>query len=81
MECEYTHLNHNSLVSPNKKMMTKGVIIKGVYCSIMLNYKLLLFLLLNITDKRNYLLGTLQPNQPRYCKVAKLYEASSMPRG
>jgi hypothetical protein len=30
MECDYTHLNHNSLVS-QKKVVTKGVIIKGVY--------------------------------------------------
>jgi hypothetical protein len=28
MECDYTCLNHNSLVSP-KKMVTKDVIIKG----------------------------------------------------
>jgi hypothetical protein len=31
MECDYTHLNHNLLVS-QKKVVTKGVIIKGVYC-------------------------------------------------
>jgi hypothetical protein len=30
MECDYTHLNHNSLVSP-KKMVTKGMITKKVY--------------------------------------------------
>jgi hypothetical protein len=29
MECDYTHLNHNLLVSP-KKMVTRGMIIKGV---------------------------------------------------
>jgi hypothetical protein len=32
MECDYTHLNHNSLVSPKIKLVTKDVIIKGVYC-------------------------------------------------
>jgi hypothetical protein len=34
IECDYTCLNHNSLVSPNppkKKVDLKGVIIKGVY--------------------------------------------------
>ncbi len=31
MKCDYTHLNHNLLVS-QKKVITKGVIIKGVYC-------------------------------------------------
>jgi hypothetical protein len=39
MECDYTHLNHNLLMS--KIIMTiKGMIIKGVYCnttSIMIN--------------------------------------------
>jgi hypothetical protein len=29
MQCDYTHLNHNSLVSL-KKVITKGVVIKGV---------------------------------------------------
>jgi hypothetical protein len=29
MECDYTHLNHNSLMS-HKKMVNKGVIINGV---------------------------------------------------
>jgi hypothetical protein len=29
MECDYTHFNHNSLVS--QKVVTEGVIIKGVY--------------------------------------------------
>jgi hypothetical protein len=33
MECDYTHLNRNSLVS-QKKVVTKGMIIKGVYCAI-----------------------------------------------
>jgi hypothetical protein len=28
--CDYTCLNHNSLVSP-KKMITNGMIIKGIY--------------------------------------------------
>jgi hypothetical protein len=28
MECDYTHLNHDSLVSQNK-VVTKGMIIKG----------------------------------------------------
>ncbi len=32
MECDYTCLNHNSLMS-QKQMVTKGMIIKGV-CSI-----------------------------------------------
>jgi hypothetical protein len=32
MECDYTCLNHNSLVS-QKKMVTKAMIIKGVYYS------------------------------------------------
>jgi hypothetical protein len=32
MECDYTHLNHNLLLSPKKKVVTRGVIIKGVYC-------------------------------------------------
>jgi hypothetical protein len=32
MECDYTYLNHNSLMS-QKKVITKGVIIKGVYCT------------------------------------------------
>ncbi len=31
MECDYTQLNHNLLVS-QKKVVTKGVIIKWVYC-------------------------------------------------
>jgi hypothetical protein len=31
-KCDYTHLNDNSLVS-QKKMGTKGVILKGVYCT------------------------------------------------
>jgi hypothetical protein len=30
MECDYTYLNHNSLVS-KKKVVNKGMIIKGVY--------------------------------------------------
>jgi hypothetical protein len=30
---DYTHLNHNSLVS-QEKVVTKGMIIKGVYCII-----------------------------------------------
>jgi hypothetical protein len=30
MECDYTRLNHNSLVS-QKKTVPEGVIIKGVY--------------------------------------------------
>ncbi len=30
MECDYTYLNHNSLVS-QKKVVNKGVLIKGVY--------------------------------------------------
>jgi hypothetical protein len=30
MKCDYTCLNHNSLMS-FKKMYTKGMIIKGVY--------------------------------------------------
>jgi hypothetical protein len=30
MECDYTHLNPNSLVS-QQKVVTKGMIIKGVY--------------------------------------------------
>jgi len=30
MECDYTCLNHNSLAS-QKKVVTKGMIIKGVY--------------------------------------------------
>jgi len=31
MECDYTHLNHNSLVSPKKEeeVVIKGIIIKG----------------------------------------------------
>ncbi len=33
MECDYTHLNHNLLLS-QKKVVTKGVIIKGVYCKL-----------------------------------------------
>ncbi len=33
MECDYTHSNHNSLVSPKKNVITKGVIIKEVYCT------------------------------------------------
>jgi hypothetical protein len=32
MECDYTHLNQNLLVS-QKKMVIKGMIIKGVYCN------------------------------------------------
>jgi hypothetical protein len=33
MECDYTHLNHNLLISQKqKKVVTKSVIIKGVYC-------------------------------------------------
>jgi hypothetical protein len=31
MESDYTHLNHNSLMS-QKKVLTRGVIIKGVFC-------------------------------------------------
>jgi hypothetical protein len=31
MECYHTCLNHNSLMS-QKKVVIKGVIIKGVYC-------------------------------------------------
>jgi hypothetical protein len=31
MECYYTHLNHNSLVS-QEKVVTKWILIKGVYC-------------------------------------------------
>jgi hypothetical protein len=30
MKCDYTHLNHNLLVS-QKEVITKGVIIKGFY--------------------------------------------------
>jgi hypothetical protein len=32
MECDYTHLNHNSLLS-QKELVNKRVIIKGAYCS------------------------------------------------
>ncbi len=32
MECDYSHLNHNSLVSQKKYVITKGLIIRGVYC-------------------------------------------------
>jgi hypothetical protein len=32
MECDYTYLNHNLLMS-QKKVITKGMIIKGVYCT------------------------------------------------
>jgi hypothetical protein len=32
MEYDYRFLNHNSLISP-KQVVTKGVIIKGVYYS------------------------------------------------
>jgi hypothetical protein len=32
MECDYMCLNHNSLMS-QKKVVTKAVIIKGVYCT------------------------------------------------
>ncbi len=32
MECDYTHLNHNSIVS-QKKVVTKGMIIQGVHCT------------------------------------------------
>jgi hypothetical protein len=38
MEYDYTHLNHNSLVSQKKekkKVVTKGMIIKGVCYSYM----------------------------------------------
>jgi hypothetical protein len=35
MECDYACLNHNSLMSQKKKkVITKGMIIKGVYCSL-----------------------------------------------
>jgi hypothetical protein len=35
MECDYTCLNHNSLVSPKKiKIVINGVIIKGTNCSL-----------------------------------------------
>jgi hypothetical protein len=39
MECDYTHLHHNLLVS-QKKMATKGMIIKGVYCKTFLGLAL-----------------------------------------
>jgi len=32
MECDYTRLNHISLAS-HKKVITKGMIINGVYCT------------------------------------------------
>jgi len=35
MECDYTCLKHNSLMS-QKKMVTKGMNLKGVYCTLML---------------------------------------------
>jgi len=35
MKCDYTSLNHNSLVSHKKKVVTKGVITKGVYHTMM----------------------------------------------
>jgi hypothetical protein len=40
MKCDSTRLNHNSLVS-QKKVLTKDVIIiKGVYCSMILSFTL-----------------------------------------
>jgi hypothetical protein len=37
MECDYTHLNHNSLVSPKKKSGHQGHDYKGSNVDIMLN--------------------------------------------
>jgi hypothetical protein len=33
MKCDYARLSHNLLMSQKKKVIIKGMIIKGVYCS------------------------------------------------
>jgi hypothetical protein len=45
MKCDYTHLNHNFLVS-QKKVVTKGVIIKWVYCIYIVGFIIIIILLI-----------------------------------
>jgi hypothetical protein len=81
MECDYTHLNHSSLLSHTKKVITKGMIIKGVYCTwknmeyYYLNVKVRLLKVLHLGRTWNLVLDSWQQKRKPKLVISQTIES------